>query len=390
MPRNVCSFAIAHTDIGGQPFNNARRTVRIFAPNNLAGEGVIIKFSNYSCNRPEWVGNATVALTDSKGNLIPKTIRPLTVHGDTSFAIVPQRDVFSDFIKMPVVPGCTIAVSLYYPSPDKIVSGNFVGLFAARSIKGDHCAESVFPKARLWSSLSRSVLPWDISSATTTLSEVIVRQKDETPAPRVVAAFGDSLMQQGTWVTPFTARLYERFKGEISVCNLGIGGNRLLHDSPFGTQGMFGKKGIDRYRYTLLCMEGLTHTILALGTNDIGLPGGDGIPESDLITLDEYIEAMTSMVDELHKRGVKVYAGRLLPREINHTYTAEREKLRHAMNDWIDTCGIFDAVLRLDEPVADLEDGVGMKREYTLPDALHPNLAGGKAIAESIDLELFA
>ena len=52
---------------------------------------------------------------------------------------------------------------------------------------------------------------------------------DRKGAPRVVAAFGDSIMQQGAWVTPFTLRLYERFPGEVSVCNLGIGGNRLLH-----------------------------------------------------------------------------------------------------------------------------------------------------------------
>ena len=32
MPRRVCTFAVAHTDISAQPFNNAARTVRIFAP----------------------------------------------------------------------------------------------------------------------------------------------------------------------------------------------------------------------------------------------------------------------------------------------------------------------------------------------------------------------
>ena len=40
MPRRVCTFAVAHTDISAQPFNNAARTVRIFAPNNLSGSAV--------------------------------------------------------------------------------------------------------------------------------------------------------------------------------------------------------------------------------------------------------------------------------------------------------------------------------------------------------------
>lgn len=389
MPHRVCSFAVAHTDISAQPFNNAQRTVRIFVPNNLTGTGVLIKFGNYYGERPVWVGNATVALCNSKGHLLEGTIRPLTVHGDTSFAIVPQRNVLSDFIKMPVEPGCTIAVSLYYPAPDKVTSGNFVGVFAQRSVKGDYCATPLLPKAKLWTDLSRSVLPWDISSATTTLAQVIVQQAADAPKPRVLATFGDSIMQQGAWVTPFTARLYERFSGEISVCNLGIGGNRLLHDSPAGVKGIYGQAGIIRYKYDLLNIEGLTHAIFALGTNDIGLPGKDGAPESDLITLAEYQAGVTQLVQDLRARKVKVFGAKLLPREINHIYTEEREQLRLAMNDWIGSCGLFDAVLDLGAPIAD-ESGVGMKKEYDLPDGLHPNLAGGKAIAEAIDLDLFA
>ena len=53
---------------------------------------------------------------------MPDTVRPLTVHGDTSFALVPQRDVFSDRVALPVQPGCTIAVSLYYPGGEKVTS----------------------------------------------------------------------------------------------------------------------------------------------------------------------------------------------------------------------------------------------------------------------------
>ena len=207
MARRVCTFAVAHTDLAAQPFNNAARTVRVLVPNNLPGSAVYVKFSNYYGDRPVWVGNATIALADEAGNLLPGTVRPLTVYGDTSFALVPQRDVFSDRVPLPVLPGQTLAVSLYYPLADKVVSGNFVGTFAARSVKGDYCAEGQLPKARLLSTLSRSVLPWDVTSAVTTLSAVLVEQEDTAPRPRVVAAFGDSIMQQGAWVTPFTLSL---------------------------------------------------------------------------------------------------------------------------------------------------------------------------------------
>lgn len=387
MPRRVCSFAIAHTDLAAQPFNNAGRTVRVRIPNNLSGDAVYVKFSNYYATRPVWVQHATVALMDEAGELLPSTIRPLTVYGDTSFALVPDRDVFSDRVPLVVLPGQTLAVSLYYPMPDKVTSGNFVGTFATRSVHGNYSDAPALPEAKVLSTLSRSVLPWDVTSAITTLSAVLVEQADDTPAPRVVAAFGDSIMQQGAWVTPFTKRLYDRFPGMVSVCNLGIGGNRLLHESPAILKGLYGHAGVERFRYDLLPLEGLTHAILALGTNDIGLPGKDA-PEEELITLEQYQAAVTDLVAQLRKREVKVFAGLLLPRALNKVYTPEREALRVAINDWLKNCGLFDAVLDLGASIAD-PAGTGMKKEYDLPDGLHPNKAGGQAIADSIDLDLF-
>ena len=73
-----------------------------------------------------------------------------------------------------------------------------------------------------------------------------------------------------------------------------------------------------------------------------------------------------------------------------HLFPPEREALRRAINRWIAEEGPFDAVLDLGAPIADTDDGVGMKKEFALPDGLHPNLAGGRAIAEAIDLSLFA
>jgi len=75
---------------------------------------------------------------------------------------------------------------------------------------------------------------------------------------------------------------------------------------------------------------------------------------------------------------------------VNHLFPPEREALRRAINRWIAEEGPFDAVLDLGAPIADTDDGVGMKKEFALPDGLHPNLAGGRAIAEAIDLSLFA
>ncbi|MEG1125849.1 MAG: GDSL-type esterase/lipase family protein [Oscillospiraceae bacterium] len=387
MAKRLSTFSIAHTDISSAPFNNAQRTVRVLIPNNLEGNALRIKFSNYYSNEPCWIGSARIALSDKKGELIPDTDRPITVNGDNTFALVPQRDLYSDPIQMEVLPGQVFAVSLYYPSANKITSGNFIGNFASRSVRGDYCSAAVIPTASLWTKLSHSLMPWDASSAITTLSGVVV-ETERYETKRVIAAFGDSIMQQSTWTTPFTLKLYQQYPGEVSFCNLGIGGNRLLHNSPAYAKGLYGNAGIKRYIYDLLPIEGLTHVIFGLGTNDLGLPGKEGTPDSELISLKEYANAVTQLAKELHARNIKIYGCTLLPREISGVYTNERESIRLAINSWIKAAAPFDAVLDLAAAVVDT-DGVGMVKEYCMPDGLHPNALGGKVLAQSIDLSLF-
>ena len=354
MARHVCTFAVAHTDISAQPFSNAGRTVRILIPNNLYGQALYAKFSNYFSKRPVWIEHASVALADEAGNLIPESI-------------------------------CTLTVG---PSSEKPTSGNFVGTFAVRSTRGDYTTTPEMPKAKLLSNLSKTVLTWDMTNAVTTLSAVVLEQDEQTPAPRIVAAFGDSIMQQGAWVTPFTQALYEKYPGEIAVCNLGIGGNRLLHDSPSSVKGIYGIAGAERFSYDVLPLQGLTHVIFGLGTNDLGLPGKDGTPMEELLIPSEYEAAVKELGQKLRERGVKVYGALMLPRELNGVYTSMRERIRRYLNQWMEDSGVFDAILDFESAVAD-PSGAGMKKEFFLPDGLHPNKQGGLAIAQSIDLSLF-
>lgn len=78
----------------------------------------------------------------------------------------------------------------------------------------------------------------------------------------------------------------------------------------------------------------------------------------------------------------------MLPRELNAVYTSMRERIRRYLNQWMEDSGVFDAILDFESAVAD-PSGAGMKKEFFLPDGLHPNKQGGLAIAQSIDLSLF-
>ena len=70
-----------------------------------------------------------------------------------------------------------------------------------------------------------------------------------------------------------------------------------------------------------------------------------------------------------------------------------REEDRKALNAFIRTSGLFDAVIDFDSATANPLSGA-LKPEYAVPtngvskeDGLHPNRAGYLAMAETIDLD---
>jgi hypothetical protein len=69
-------------------------------------------------------------------------------------------------------------------------------------------------------------------------------------------------------------------------------------------------------------------------------------------------------------------------------FSEEGEAIRLAVNDWIRTGGAFDAVIDFDEVVRDPREATRLLPAFDAGDLLHPNDAGFRAMAESIDLAL--
>jgi lysophospholipase L1-like esterase len=69
-------------------------------------------------------------------------------------------------------------------------------------------------------------------------------------------------------------------------------------------------------------------------------------------------------------------------------YNADKEAKRVALNEWIRHSGAFDGVIDFDAVVRDPANPEQMVSAYDKGDNLHPNDAGYKAMAESIDLNL--
>lgn len=379
-------FTVAQTNLGKMPFNNHERTLRIVVHCNVEAESLQVLFTNQFGQAPLTIGAASAALCDKEGTIDPETLAPVTVGGLQSFVLEPGEDLLSDNANISIKPGEYVAISLYYPTEEHPVSGNWVAANARRSRPGNYTADPELPGPQLVSRAMRTVIASDMTVNITNISQVIANA--ERPS-RVVACFGDSITQQSNWTDPFLRLLYHTYPGEISLCNLGIGGNRLLQPSPEDVGGAFGIAGIERFKKDVLSVKGLTHVIMDIGTNDIGHPGTHDVPLDMMPTLEEYIAGMESIAKMAHDAGAKVYVGTLIPREINKVFTEEREQLRIEMNEWLRAAECFDAVIDFDA-VMRREDGKpGMKDECYLPDNLHPTPFGGMLMAKSIDLALF-
>jgi lysophospholipase L1-like esterase len=70
-------------------------------------------------------------------------------------------------------------------------------------------------------------------------------------------------------------------------------------------------------------------------------------------------------------------------------HSAEKEKGRETVNEWIRTAKAFDAVIDFDKTVRDPAAVHKLGAEYDSRDHLHPSSDGYRKIGESIDLRLF-
>lgn len=379
-------FTVAQTDIGAMPFNNHGRTLRVVVPCNVQATGMQVRFANHCGKEPLAIGAASLALCSEDGVLRPDTLVPLTVDGVLAFELAPGQEQQSDVASFCTAPGDFFALNIYYPTPQRVASGNWVGRGGLRSRPGNFSADLTLPGPGLVSRFARTVITADMTVTITTVAGITAIC--ERPG-LVIGCLGDSVTQQGNWTGPFEKLLHHHFPGRVSLCNLGISGNRLLADAAPASGELLGIAGVKRFEWDLLAVEGLTHAVLALGANDVGLPGSEGVPEGEVPTTARYTAALEHMARELHRREVFVICATITPRWIVNQFTEPRELLRREWNDWIRSASCFDAVFDFDAVLSRPDGKPGMRDKCHLPDGLHPSPFGGVLMAKSIDLSLF-
>jgi lysophospholipase L1-like esterase len=96
--------------------------------------------------------------------------------------------------------------------------------------------------------------------------------------------------------------------------------------------------------------------------------------------------AYQRLIGLAHSRGLRIVGATLQPHEGAWYYSHAGNRLREAVNDWIRWSGAFDAVADFDLVLRDPRHPRRLRPGYDSGDHLHPNDAGYRAVAESVDL----
>jgi lysophospholipase L1-like esterase len=361
----------------GEEISN--QTIRQFARISVGGKRVRLRLSNETGTQPLVIGAGHLAIAGSdKGSIDPSSDHVLTFNGSRTITIPAGAPVLSDPIDLEVRPLTTLAISLY----------------ATR----DTGTAVIHPLANQTTYISQS---GDQSGAKTipdpiTLTERYFLTRIEVSSPNdagTIVALGDSITDgRGSTLDanrPWPDRLAERLHESglaLGVVNVGIAGNRILHDLP---EMICGPSSLSRFDRDVLSVPGAKFVIVLQGVTDIAHPSLNNLPEQTVST-DQIIGGLEQLIARAHARRLKIFGATLLPSEGEIFYTEEGEAKRRAVNEWIRTGKAFDGIIDFEAAVRDPDHAGRLRPDYDSGDHGHLNDTGYRAMADSIDLESFA
>ncbi len=351
---------IVHVSLGG-------RTLRVVLTNELGTEGLS-------------VGGATVALpaavpaTAGDGAIQAATSLPLTFDGHASMVIPAGGVAVSDPVTLNLPPLSNLAVTLFLPGQTvTTITGHGLALQTNYEATGNQLTAATLSDAH-------KVITWSF------LKEVDV----EASKGGSVVAFGDSITDgwrstsgaNSNWPDVLADRLHaDRSTRDLGVLNMGISGNRILHDG-------WGPNALARFDRDVLAPGGVKYLILLEGINDIG-HAYDATKPYDVVTAEDLITGLSQLARRAHTHGIKVFGATLTPYLACGYSSAAGEKVREAVNEWIRTTSELDGFVDFDQATRDPAHPSVFSPAADSGDHLHPGDAGYKAMGDAIDLKLF-
>jgi lysophospholipase L1-like esterase len=355
------------------------QTLRQVVRTTTSGSRVRVRLSNLFGTAPLTLGAAHIGLSAGGAGVQPGSDRALTFGGRTAVTIAPGASAVSDPVDFAVGARAALAVSLYLPSSVPVSTIHGAPLQTAYvNAPGDATAATAFP------------------STATDDSRYFLADVEVLGAgtARTLAVVGDSIADgigsgddhDARWPDALAARLQaDPALADIGIANGGVAGNRILNDA---STPYVGPSVLARFDRDALDKPGVRWVLLHEGINDITAAQMLSAP-ADRVTVEQIETGMRTLAARARARGVRIWAGTLLPfAGTKGFYSDTAERQRQALNAWIRTAGVFDAVVDFDAALRDPKDPSRLNPAYDSGDHLHPNETGYRVMAQQVDLRL--
>ena len=347
--------------------NSLRQIVQV----SIGGERVRLKLTNefsVGATQIKAVELAVAKTAGSSSEIDESTTVSLTFDGQAGVTMPAKGKAVSDPVDFKIGPRENVAITIHY------------GSASSTSVSGH-------PGSRTTSYL-KSGNTTNFSGATKTdhWYNILALEVEAPEEAGAVAILGNSITdgrgsttnQQNRWADVLSRRLLDNEPtSQVGVLNMGIGGNCVLG-------GGLGPTASSRYQRDLLGQEGVKWIILFEAVNDLG-GAGNGVQTAKRI-----IDVYKQIIREAHEKGIYVFGGTITPFKGNSYYSADHEKGRSTINQWIRTTKMLDGVIDFDEAVRNPLDPEAMQSKFLFEnDWLHLNAQGYETMGGCVDLSLF-
>ncbi len=360
-----------------QTVNN--QTVRMIVRTSVGGHRVRVRLVNAFGGSPLQIGAAHIALCNKDAAIIPASDRALTFSGRPNVTIPSGAVMWSDPVEFKIAPQAELAVSLYVPKESATSTHLFGEHTAYLSKEGDFSGSA------------------EIADAATSLSYYWLAGVDVlAPAnAATIVAFGDSITDghgsmpntDHTWPGYFAKRLQsDKRTANLGIVNVGISGNQVLRN---GGGMLGGLSALTRLERDVLMQPGVKFVMLMEGINDISSRTRTDEAEAKIVA-EDLLAGYKQIIEHAHARGLNIIGCTLTPFDGSRAFTEKGEAARTIVNQWIRTSGTFDAVVDFDAATRDPKNPKKFMETFHAGDWLHPGDAGYEAMANAIDLTIFA
>jgi lysophospholipase L1-like esterase len=353
-------------DCGGGIGLNGQ-TLRHIVHTSIGGTAARVQISNAFGSQPLVVGDVHVANRTSNDSIDMSTDRSVTFGGQSSVTIAAGDTATSDSVAFAVAPLSDVAVSLYFPQATGNETCHQSGLQTGYIASGDVSANASLPGAQTNGDY-HFLMGLDVQNSTAAGAVV-------TLGASITCGIASAQDANRRWPDDLAVRL--NMAGyTVGVLNKGISGNQLLVDGS-------GQSALNRFQRDVVSQSGVKWVVFADDPiNDLG----DSHP-----TGDQLIAGAMQLMGMAHQAGIKFLCATLTPFQGAGYWSATEEMGRGQYDAFVTGANSgCDGVIDMDTATHDPANPTVYLPAYDSGDHLHPNTDGLQAMANAVDLTLFA